>query len=259
MNKLISEHNQTKNQLETQIKENLILIETTKKDYQQQLSALKSDNESKYLKNNEDITDKMQQEIESIQLKWQQEQQSTLEKHQQAIELLSDKLTAKEGQLDHMTNQYNHSNEELRTLKIAYEKMIEVKDKEIKEATEEKVSKEINKLKLYSLIYYQKTDENRVQSIVAQHQKEINVLQTQFQQLLDLKDKELEGFSYRLKTVTTSQQKDLEKLNHDYQQKLAALDAECQKKEEGLNSKTLELRWSTAEFESSEVSGYFLL
>lgn len=79
------------------------------------------------------------------------------------------------------------------------------------------------------------------------------MLQTQFQQLLDLKDRELEGFSYRLKTVTTSQQKDMEKLNHDYQQKLAALDAECQKKEENLNSKTLELRWSTAEFESSEV------
>lgn len=45
----------------------------------------------------------------------------------------------------------------------------------------------------------------------------------------------------------------MEKLNHDYQQKLAALDAECQKKEENLNSKTLELRWSSAEFESSEV------
>lgn len=84
------------------------------------------------------------------------------------------------------------------------------------------------------------------------------MLQTQFQQLLDLKDKELEGFSYRLKTVTTSQQKDIEKLNHDYQQKLAALDAECQKKEENLNSKTLELRWSTAEFESSEVRNSFL-
>lgn len=141
MNKLIAEHNQTKTQLESQIKESLLLMETTKKDYQEQLSALKSENESKYLKNNEDITDKMQQEIEAIQLKWQQEQQNTMEKHQKAMELLSEKLTAKESQLDHMTNQYNGCNEELRTLKIAYEKMIEVKDKEIKEATEEKVSK----------------------------------------------------------------------------------------------------------------------
>ncbi|KAI8638150.1 hypothetical protein BD408DRAFT_453794 [Parasitella parasitica] len=213
----------------------MALIESNKKDYQLQLSKLTSENESKYLKSNEDITDKMQHEIESIQLKWQQEKQNLLEKHQKASELLSDKLTATESQLDNMTNQYNHSNDELRTLKIAYEKMIQVKDKEIKEAAEEK------------------TDDIRVQSIVFQHQKEINVLQTQFQQLLDLKDKELESFSYRLKTVTTSQHKDLEKLTHDYQQKLAVLDAECQRKEENLNSKTLELRWSTAEFESSET------
>jgi hypothetical protein len=80
------------------------------------------------------------------------------------------------------------------------------------------------------------------------------VLQTQFQQLLDMKDKELEGFAYRLKTVTTAQQKDIEKLNEDYKQKLANLDAECQKKEESLKSKELEMRWMAAEFESSEVT-----
>lgn len=68
-----------------------------------------------------------------------------------------------------------------------------------------------------------------------------------------MKDKELEGFSYRLKTVTTSQQKDVEKLNEDYRQKLTKLDAECQKKEESLKSKALEMRWMAAEFESSEV------
>lgn len=97
-------------------------------------------------------------------------------------------------------------------------------------------------------------DENRVQAIVSQHQKEIKVLQTQFQQMLDLKDKELEGFSYRLKTVTTSQQKDLERLSDDYRQKFSSLDLECQKKEESLKSKALEMRWMAAEFESSEVS-----
>lgn len=89
---------------------------------------------------------------------------------------------------------------------------------------------------------------------MAQHQKEIKVLQTQFQQMLDLKDKELEGFSYRLKTVTTSQQKDLERLSEDYRQKFSSLDLECQKKEESLKSKALEMRWMAAEFESSEVS-----
>lgn len=90
--------------------------------------------------------------------------------------------------------------------------------------------------------------------IVSQHQKEIKVLQTQFQQLLDLKDKELESFAYRLKTVTTAQQKDIEKINEDYKQKLNNLDSECQKKEESLKSKELEMRWMTAESESSEVT-----
>lgn len=97
-------------------------------------------------------------------------------------------------------------------------------------------------------------DESRVQTIVAQHQKEIKVLQTQFQQLLDIKDRELESFSYRLKTVTTSKQKDLAKANESHKQKLADLEAECQKKEETIKSKALEMRWMAAEFESSEVS-----
>lgn len=92
-----------------------------------------------------------------------------------------------------------------------------------------------------------------MQSIVAQHQKEINVLQTQFQQLLDLKDRELESFAYRLKTLTTSQQKDIEKLNDENKEKLTELEAECQKKDEVLKSKSLEMRWMAAEFESSEV------
>jgi hypothetical protein len=35
--------------------------------------------------------------------------------------------------------------------------------------------------------------------------------------------------------------------------KLADLDSECQKKEESLKSKSLEMRWMAAEFESSEV------
>lgn len=69
-----------------------------------------------------------------------------------------------------------------------------------------------------------------------------------------MKDKELEGFSYRLKTVTTSQQKDLERLSEDYRQKFSSIDLECQKKEESLKSKALEMRWMAAEFESSEVT-----
>lgn len=54
-----------------------------------------------------------------------------------------DVLMTKERELDHMTNQYNNlekaienSKADAEALKVAYEKMITVKDKEIKEAEE---------------------------------------------------------------------------------------------------------------------------
>lgn len=71
--------------------------------------------------------------------------------------------------------------------------------------------------------------------------------------MLDLKDKELEEFAYRLKTVNASQNKDMENLNEEFKQKIASLEAECQAKEDSLKSKVLEMRWMTAEFESTEV------
>ncbi|KAI7906879.1 uncharacterized protein BX663DRAFT_572798 [Cokeromyces recurvatus] len=214
----------------------------------------------------------MQKEIESIQLTWQEEQQKLLAEihaeHDQSMNVLQaenkkaeeqtankellkkkeDELTSMNNQVQQLQKEVQNSDktaEELRTLKIAYENMLNVKDKEIKEA-EERLEEVVSASQL-------KNDDSRVQSIVSQHQKEINVLQTQFQQLLDLKDKELESFSYRLKTVTASQQKDIEKLNEEYKQKLLTLDDECQKKEEVLKSKELEMRWMTAEFESSEA------
>jgi hypothetical protein len=41
----------------------------------------------------------------------------------------------------------------------------------------------------------------KFQEIVRQHQQELNILQNQFQNLLDMKDRELEEVSYRMKTV----------------------------------------------------------
>lgn len=41
----------------------------------------------------------------------------------------------------------------------------------------------------------------KFQEIVRQHQQELNILQNQFQNLLDMKDRELEEISYRMKTV----------------------------------------------------------
>ncbi|OAD68024.1 hypothetical protein PHYBLDRAFT_160202 [Phycomyces blakesleeanus NRRL 1555(-)] len=89
--------------------------------------------------------------------------------------------------------------------------------------------------------------------MVGQHQKELNVLQNQFQHLLDLKDKELEDFSYRLKTVTSAQQKDLEKLHQAHRLKVSALEDEGQKREEELKSKAMELRWMETDVEGYET------
>jgi hypothetical protein len=50
-------------------------------------------------------------------------------------------LVAKERELDHMTNERNQSKADAEALKIAYEKMITVKDKEIKELEEMATSK----------------------------------------------------------------------------------------------------------------------
>lgn len=89
--------------------------------------------------------------------------------------------------------------------------------------------------------------------VLSQHHKEIKVLENQFQELLDAKDKELEEFSYRLKTMTASQNKDVQDMVEDYKARISSLEAECQTKEDSLKSKALEMRWMSAEFESTEV------
>lgn len=209
--------------------------------------------------------------MKSVRVQTQITHEEALKKKQEQLDQMTEQLNQLQKEISE-NNKSSEAEEELRTLKIAYEKMISVKDKEIKEVEERleemigsDKSRSKNEVKkkcqtlcvrislILIMTYVQIEEENRVQSIVSQHQKEIKVLQTQFQQLLDLKDKEIEGFSYRLKTVTTSQQKDIEKLSEDYRQKLNSLDAECQKKEESLKSKALEMRWMAAEFESSEV------
>ncbi|ORE11386.1 hypothetical protein BCV72DRAFT_197768 [Rhizopus microsporus var. microsporus] len=212
----------------------------------------------------------MQKEIEDLQMQWKEEEtkkMSELEQeyqerlnsikaeHEKAMStavseplaLKEKELTGKEQEINELKSKLNEKEkieEELRTLKIAYDKMIQAKDQEIKEA-EERLGE--------TMVTSQSDDSSKIQSIVSQHQKEIKVLQTQFQQLLDLKDKEIEGFAYRLKTITATQQKDIEKLNEEYKQKMSALESECQKKDESLKSKALEMRWMAAEFESSEA------
>ncbi|KAI8978500.1 hypothetical protein BDB01DRAFT_726458 [Pilobolus umbonatus] len=218
----------------------------------------------------------MQREIEAIQMVWQNDQKKKIShiqaEHEAAVDKLENEhhlaledihslqkaLNQKKAEMSHLAGSLNDAErrlhnadnvtEELRTLKIAYEKMVSAKDKEIKEV-EERLDE---MMKSQSGADIHRNEENRVQTIVAQHQKEIKVLQTQYQQLLDIKDREIEGFSYRLKTITTTQQKDLERLNEEHKEKMAKVEKECQLKEETLKNKALEVRWMTADMESAE-------
>lgn len=120
---MLSEHTKAKNRLETQIKEALVLVESTKvqfetekatleTQYRDKLSALEAEHQlaiENHARSNEDTTERMQKEIETVQLTWQEEQQKLISKvqnehelaiqslqsqHQVAIELLESKLTA---------------------------------------------------------------------------------------------------------------------------------------------------------------------
>lgn len=79
------------------------------------------------------------------------------------------------------------------------------------------------------------------------------------QKLLDMKDKELEDFSYRLRTVTSTQQKDLEKLHQSHRAKVAELEEIGRKREEELKSKAMEMRWLEVEVEGNEVRPSIIL
>lgn len=91
--------------------------------------------------------------------------------------------------------------------------------------------------------------------IIEQHQKELNILQNQFQTLLDMKDMELNDLSYRMKSKkgsTTETSRESKKLEQDLRNQLYTL-------EEDIKSKSLEMRWLETDSEQNEVSSFILL
>lgn len=81
----------------------------------------------------------------------------------------------------------------------------------------------------------------------------MKVLHETHQKLLDMKDKELEEYSYRLRSLTSSHHKDLESLHQAQRTKIAELEAENRKREEELKSKDMEMRWLESDAEAHEV------
>ena len=92
-----------------------------------------------------------------------------------------------------------------------------------------------------------------MQAVVSQHQKELTVLHQTQQKLLDMKDKELEDFSYRLRTVTSAQQKDLEKLHQAHRAKIAEMEEINRSLGDKHNGVAMELRWANQENNDNEV------
>lgn len=143
--------------------------------------------------------------------------------------------------------------EELRAMKISFEKMISAKDKEIEEV-EERLRLAMARNAEHGNSQQAAAEfEQRLQSVATQHQKELRVLHQSHQKMLDLKDKELEDFSYRLRTVTSTQQKDLEKLHQANRTKIAEMEEKMRQLEAQLKSKEMENRWLEDDVESSEV------
>lgn len=79
-------------------------------------------------------------------------------------------------------------------------------------------------------------------------------MQNQFQSLLDMKDKELNDLSYRMKSKKGSAEtsRESKKLEQDLRNQLYTL-------EEDIKSKSLEMRWLESDSEQNEVSSFILL
>lgn len=81
-------------------------------------------------------------------------------------------------------------------------------------------------------------------------------MQNQFQSLLDMKDKELNDLSYKMKSkkgsINTDNSRESKKVEQDLRNQLYTL-------EEDIKSKSLEMRWLESDSEQNEVSSFIFL
>ncbi|KAI9253783.1 hypothetical protein BDA99DRAFT_518985 [Phascolomyces articulosus] len=201
---------------------------------------------------------------------WQDELKVKVQSHQNELQLLhtqmeSERERAKrnEAEMQRVDDEMRRlqtsgdKEEELRVMKISYEKLISAKDKEIEEVEErlrERMAKDArNGDTQHTLAKKESEWERKMQAVVSQHQKELTVLHQTQQKLLDMKDKELEDFSYRLRTVTSAQQKDLEKLHQAHRAKISEMEEVNRSLNDKHNGLSMELRWATQENNDNEV------
>ncbi|ORX52464.1 hypothetical protein DM01DRAFT_1336836 [Hesseltinella vesiculosa] len=104
----------------------------------------------------------------------------------------------------------------------------------------------------------QKQFEATVHAQVKKHQDEIEKTHRHFQRLLDTKDDEMHNLSYRLKTVTATRQKDINKLQVKQQQQKQTLKDYCQRVKDSLDVQTQayqSLETKRQDLETSYIDG----
>ncbi|KAI9493353.1 hypothetical protein BDB00DRAFT_377073 [Zychaea mexicana] len=201
---------------------------------------------------------------------WQEELRTNTQKHQNELQVVQTQMESErerakrnEAEMQRVDDEMRRlqssgdKEEELRVMKISYEKMISAKDKEIEEVEErlrERMAKDARNGDIQQHMAKKEVEwERKMQAVVSQHQKELTVLHQTQQKLLDMKDKELEDFSYRLRTVTSAQQKDLEKLHQAHRAKIAEMEEVSRALTDKFNGNAMELRWATQENTENEA------
>ncbi|KAI8330313.1 hypothetical protein BC941DRAFT_475647 [Chlamydoabsidia padenii] len=71
---------------------------------------------------------------------------------------------------------------------------------------------------------YQDQTNEKLIDVAKQHKKEVQLLHDQYQQLVDLKDQELEAYAYRVKSINVARQKEIESCRAEFNNRIHYLE-----------------------------------
>ncbi|CAO3648634.1 unnamed protein product [Cunninghamella echinulata] len=234
-------------------KESIKTLEAEQVELEEQLKKLKEDHEIQSSKlteehtvamslfNNEWDTKEKQyietlashrNELEEIKNKIQEadhKYQSELTRKNEMDQQLKDQPASVTNPLANNNNSSTSKRPERRRISISLdqdiltkESIIKAKEKEIIEL-EEKWRQAMEEQKNIQNEYNKKHGDI-INGLVSKHQVEIERMHKHFQHLLDVKDEEMNNVTYRLKAVTASRQKDIDKLQIKQKNQLSSLE-----------------------------------
>ncbi|KAI8073846.1 hypothetical protein BC940DRAFT_75713 [Gongronella butleri] len=177
------------------------------------------------------------------------EHKTEIQRLRDASQALQDQLTVLDQQRDDMRasldrRQHDHDLATQSDDLIARDKqqlqqkseLLRAKDVELKNLEDRKLKLEQAHKKKHAAQRVQL--ETTVHAQVKSHQEEIERTHRHFQRLLDIKDDEMSNLSYRLKTVTATRQKDINKLQVKQHQKQQSLQEYRQRLMQSLENQT---------------------